>query len=204
MDKQNNDTKDLSNEQMRAVVEKFNSQMQDGQREDAKLFINEMIENITEPKKKIPEPVFREIFLQYFTGERPMKKGEEAVAHWMGLVGSPTESAEVVDIKGDVLFEVPPMYDSSRINSYRDKNDRLNMGAVFAQYVEQAAILPALGHKALVEGLAGQTKYIKPVDENSPSWDKVLAYYGLLDKPALEAGKSSPQASDDDGFEFEE
>ena len=85
--------------------------------EDERAFINELINVTDSGKKSIPEPVFKEIFLPFFTGEKTANAEQPVIQHWMGLVGSATAPADVVDIQGNVLFEVPPMYDTTRIDN---------------------------------------------------------------------------------------
>ena len=69
-------------------------------------FIKDITEQIKEPPRRIPENVFREIFLPVFAGtggEELEKKTGEFCAHWAGIVGSHSESAEVVDVQGNKL-----------------------------------------------------------------------------------------------------
>ena len=74
----------------------------------AAAFIDEYITATTEPPRRIPEPVFRELFLPFFLGERPADEQPELIAHWIGLIGSASLPADIVDATGNVLFFSSP------------------------------------------------------------------------------------------------
>lgn len=193
------------NNKLRILADKFTEQISKIDMENEKTFINELIDAVTTPKARIPEPVFREIFLPYFTGEKEPSRNEDAIAHWVGLVGSGTESADVVNVKGEVLFEVPPMYDSSRVNTVKTADDSTNLGSIFTIYAEQAVVHPALGNKYLGEELAKKTKYIsKEASQDGPSWNGVLEYYGLIKKEPTAAEKQKAAGNSDDDLVFDE
>lgn len=188
-------------ENLKDIADKFTEQISKINMEGEREFINELMDAIETPKVKIPEPVFREIFLPYFTGEKKATKSEEAVAHWVGLVGSATESAEVVSVKGEVLFEVPPMYDSDKINTVKKETDMTNLGSIFSNYAEQAVVHQALGQRYLAEELAKKTQYIEPNKDTGKSWEPVLKYYGLIKQ---EEEKVKTQVNGDDDLEFDD
>ena len=191
----------MANNPLKELADKFTNQLSSIDAKVEKDFINGVLDAITTPKTKIPEPVFREIFLDYFTGEKVPTKSEDAIAHWVGLVGSATEAAEVVNVKGEVLFEVPPMYDTSRVNTVKEDGDNTNLGTIFTVYSEQAVVHRSLGNRYLAEELAKKTRYIddKP-SQQGPSWEPVLRYYGLM--PEKQAVIENKNTNSDDDLEF--
>lgn len=191
----------MANNELKEIADKFTEQISKVDMKVESDFINGVLEAITTPKVKIPEPVFREIFLDYFTGEKVPSKTEDAISHWVGLVGSATESAEVVNVKGEVLFEVPPMYDSSRVNTVKDDGDNTNLGTIFTVYSEQASVHRALGNRYLAEELAKKTRYIDNGErKEGPTWEPVLRYYGLV--PEQQAALENKAVNTDDDLEF--
>lgn len=172
-------------------------------------FISEMMSSISEPPKRVPEYVFREIFLPAFSGIDPevSKKSGDFIAHWVGVVGSPTESAEIVDHVGEVLFTVPPIYDSSLLKT--DKADRPSMSysSLLTNLSETSKVNPQaawgeFAHKScerLDNSLAAQT-------DNSPAvqgWSKIFEYYGIVPAKAKEIQVSKNNQGDlDDDFVF--
>lgn len=145
-----------------------------------KAIINNIMDQIQDEVKAIPEPVFRELFLPYFTGEKQMTAEQNAAQHWMGLVGSPTMPADVVNIKGEVLFTVPPLIDTSNLNTL-NKDRRQGFASIFINFQEQAKLHANLGVQELSQGLARKTGEIMP-EPGTPtssqySWNGCLNYY---------------------------
>lgn len=165
--------------------------------EEQREFINNLLEVVETPVKKVPEPVFKEIFLPYFTGEKKADVNSPAIAHWIGLVGSASAEAEVVDIKGNVLFKVPPMYDSARVDALKQSKGTANFSAIFDNAEGQARVHPSMGQEYLAEELSKKLVDRLPENSEGHSWRPALEYYGLIPKQATPA-QASTQPGDDD------
>lgn len=190
-----------NNENRQKLINQFHQKLNSVDVEAERDFINELIDTVTEPLKKVPEPVFREIFLPYFTGEKQPSKEMDAFSHWMGLVGSPTSAAEVVDHKGDVLFTVPPMVDTSRLDPAKRGERDVNFGKVFEVFEEESKVHPAMGKRWLAEQLAKKSQNIMGSDAPSKhSWVPVLKYYDLL--PVDGEAKATTATPGDDDLDF--
>lgn len=183
-------------EKMKALAASFSKRMTEVDVAAEHDFINGILEDIAEPTVRVPEPVFREIFLPYFIGEKEASSKEQAIAHWMGLVGSCSEPAEVVDLRGEVLFKVPPMYDTARINVNRGEGRSTPFAAIFEVYEDQSKIHPNLGNRFLAEELAKKATQALPGIKTEHSWIPVLKYYKLLPEDAV--SNTTAQPSDDD------
>lgn len=195
------------NQRLRQLAESFTKEIAKIDEESERAFINDLIDAVTTPPKKIPEPVFREIFLPYFTGERKPDPNNSAIAHWIGLVGSASDPADIVDVKGEVLFQVPPMYDSSVIDTRRNSKDAKNFATIFSVYEEEARVHPALGKKFLVEELSKKADVTIPEDmaeKSKYSWDPVLKYYKLIPDTPEKGKVQENQTPGDDDLEFED
>jgi len=205
----------MSTPEQDAMRNRANSMMQnlnDTHVETEREFINTLLDEITTPPKNIPEPVFRELFLPYFLGERsPVPSASDydvandpvvrsPVAHWIGLIGSATEAANVVDVTGKVLFQVPPMMDSSRVDTVNRNPEAHSFQTVFSEYQDQSRLHEALGKNYLIEQLSLKATTNLPAgaeEKSQYSWQPVLEYYKLVETEAVAtAGKNT--ISDDD------
>lgn len=198
-----NNQRTTPQELAKSFMKNLSEQNVEGQR----AFINEITEAITEPPKRIPEPVFRELFLPYFTGERSPDPENDAIAHWIGLVGSASEPADVVNGQGDVLFQVPPMMDTSRLDVTTRTEGGMSFSKVFEQYRDEASLHPSMGNRFLAEQLANKlsTNLSGPESADTKySWRGMLDYYKLT-PGSQENGKTPSSASDisDDDLDFE-
>lgn len=169
-------------------------------------FIDDVMDQIATPPAQIPEAVFRELFLPYLIGEKSPVSGagddgvdRNPIAHWIGLVGSASEPANVVDAKGEVVFQVPPMYDSSQINTTGRAKDAHNFETIFTVFAEESRISPARGGHYLIDQLSRKAS-VELGSDTPPaqSWRPVLEYYHLLPKEGEKAEPSSKAVSDDD------
>lgn len=160
-------------------------------------FITGILEEITTPKTPIPEPVFREIFLPYFTGEKEIDKNNDAIKHWIGLVGSASEPADVVDASGRVLFTVPPVCDTDVVRVA--VAGRQGIGSIMTNYVSEAETHPALGRNFLAEALSRKIVETLPTEtDKSQGWTKILAHYGKLPTKVVEETRVNRQIMDED------
>lgn len=185
---------------MRQLAEQFNKNLNTINQEAERDFINELIEVVTPPLKKVPEPVFREIFLPYFTGEKVPTKDNDVLAHWAGIVGSATDAAEVVNVKGEVLFEVPPLIDTSHLVISRKEDNGVNFGKIFEVYEDQARVHPNLGKNYLVEELSKKSATTLGGSQDTTGWVPVLKHYNLL--PEEQKVVSQKNAPGDDDLVF--
>ena len=186
------------------IAEQFMSKLTKVDMAPAQAFITEYEQATSEPNRKIPEPVFRELFMPFFLGERPAEEQPELLAHWIGLVGSASLPADIVDVSGNVLFQIPPVYDTAQLDVLSRNPDADNFQKVFTNYIDDSKLHPAIGQRYLAEQLS------KKLDTNlngeqatasKYSWRPALEYYKLI-TPAAATSSSTAAASDDD-FDFE-
>jgi hypothetical protein len=171
--------------------------------EESRVFIENFSEQIAEPLVKVPEPVFREIFLPYFTGQKKADLDHNAVAHWSGLVGSATSPAEVVNVKGETLFVVPPLFDSDLLNV--QKNDRTSFATIFIEASEESRVHKAAGRAVISKGLSEKLENALGGEGSGYSWDPVLNYYGVQSKEQATATKQTRAAQHvTEDFDFDE
>ncbi len=172
-------------------------------------FISEMTKAIKEPPKRVPEYVFREIFLPAFAGTDPevSKKSGDFIAHWVGVVGSPTESAEVVDHVGNVLFNVPPIYDSSLLNTTKAERPSMSYSSILTNLSETSKVNPQaawgeFAHKT-TERLDSSLSAQSDSNPTVQGWSKIFEYYGIVPAKAKEESTAPNTQGDlNDDFVF--
>lgn len=161
---------------------------------DTSQFKKDMAELLEEPEiKKIPLPVFEDIFLPMIQGKVESLNEVNNWGHWAGLVGA-TSPADVCDANGSILFTVPPMIDTSVINQDRDSK----ITNVMMNYAETASVNPVRAKGELVNGLVSEiSNTLKKPEGQKYSWDGMFRYYGLINE------ETKPQTSDQ-SFDFDE
>lgn len=161
-------------------------------------FIRNIVEEISEEKnRKVPEPVFREMFLPYFTGEVKMSSSEPAVAKWIGLVGSASLPTEVVNAKGETIFTVPPIYDTSRVNLTSHAKGGKSWSSILKEFTEDVAVAQIRARNNLAKDMAEKSSRSLQQGDGY-SWKPVLDYYGISQKAADAVKKEGQKSSFDD------
>jgi len=192
------------NSRKREIAESFTKQISKIDQETERAFISGVLEAVQAPPKKIPEPVFREIFMPYLVGDKVPNAENDVLAHWIGLVGSATDPADIVDTKGDTLFQVPPVYDTSDLSTIRSEKG-MGFATIFEQYQEQSKVHGMLGKRFLVEELSNKAAANIPEGSlEGRGWLPALEYYGLV-KPTHDATPlSTKHLPGDDDLDFED
>lgn len=186
---------------IREIAESLTRRLENAEMAEEREFIDDLITTIeSEPNVRVPEPVFREIFLPYITGEKEIKQGDdtvEPIKHWMGLAGGATSKVDVVDVKGNVLFTVPPVLDPACINLSADRASASAFSTIFSSYEDTSRVHWALGRKQLVEDLSEKTAglFNKPSDD---AWKPVLDYYRPKTAGKQQAAPTAQLHGDDD------
>ncbi len=87
-------------------------------RREAKEAIDSIFENINiDDINKLPENIFVSNFLSLFHGDiTDNDKRMVLTQHWVNIAGSPSKEVAVVNNKGEELYRVPPIFNSSSIN----------------------------------------------------------------------------------------
>lgn len=140
---------------------------------------------------KIPEPVFREIFLPVFTA--PLEHmPENALANWAGLTNNST--ASVVNHLGEEIFQVPPVFNTAAINV--DNREGASYSAFYQDFSENAQVNPMMSQMELIERVDHrlETNINNEKAQDTSAWQKIFAHYGLIkddQAPAADGGTSS-------------
>lgn len=187
-------------------VSRMMDQMTKFDENEAADFITEMMTQIKEPNRRIPENVFREIFLPVFAGLDPdmEKRTQEFTAHWAGVVGSAMEPADVVDVQGNKLFTVPPLYDSSRLMVDEKGSGTGSYRHIFGSLIENASVNPTAAAGEFSAAASDKlNRIIKSEPLTNNPWGEVFSFYGLIEKQDSVPAANSGSTTLDDDFSFE-
>lgn len=158
----------------------------------------------------MPERVFVGIWLPVFTGEgNPYKV---TLQHWINFAEGPFRAVNVIDDKGEVLFQVPPLIKRETVNPIGEDR-RHSIGHVLHSAEQLTNFHPAQGMQYLEAELTKRALIMKVpgnVLDDLKTWNAIFARYG---KPALKAVDESGQevkpsgaaaaASDDLSYDVE-
>ena len=177
------------------IAQEISDTMLNRDRQRQAEFIDEFVELVKPEMTKVPENVFRTMFLPYLVGQKEPTAEENPIAHWRGLVG-PTSPAAVVDMTGQTLFVVPPLYDTSRIDTTRKNPSRL--ATAFNDFEQTRSNRPVMATQQLANNLAEEAITIR--ESVSPtsqySWEDCYRYYGLSTTPEKANSKPATDVSD--------
>lgn len=132
---------------------------------------------------KLPESVFINSFLPYFCGEKKITEDETIIPTWIAIAGSPTKEVEIVDSQGLVLFNVPPMADTTVIDAL-NKNKGQRMNDIIGQYILRREVTPMLGtnylNEVLDERITKLTTESTSFVKNEKRWQEIFIRYGKV------------------------
>lgn len=181
--------------------------MRENEKKEATDFITGIYNTITkEEVVKVPEPVFRELFLPAFL-DNDTAAAQEARENWMGIVGSHTNGADVVNIKGEVVFHVPALVNTSQLQLNPTKQ---TLRGAFAEYGEEVVIhQPSAIGRLMVSmnqsltGLYSGEEFERLRNEDLADWEKIFTYYDIIKSDGSSPSRNSTgrKASVEDDFE---
>jgi hypothetical protein len=154
---------------------------------------------------KLPEDIFRNVFLPYFTGQQT-ENIENVTTQWVGIAGSAMSKVDIIDTQGNVLFTVPELMNTSGLDVIKRRaGDSLEDRT--STYHSHALTSPALARNYLQQGLDGKLNQMVSVEkakgafkDRSNEWNKVFSYYGLNgpDTENSSSGKENPSFNNSD------
>lgn len=170
------------------IVEMQTRMAREKMAEATKTIFEELVVKPQAEKKQMPENVFKDYFYPYFSGERKLDENKNIMAEWVAIAGSPMAEVTVVDEKGQPQFDVPPIYDSSIIETVKH-NIGESFGEIYNQYNLHSKNLPVLGERYLANAFNNKIpKMIKGsevVNVNAAKWKTIFDRYGSKDNAAL-------------------
>lgn len=157
-----------------------------------------LVENVE--KTKIPEPIFVDHFLPFFSGEH-VDPRENRLSEWIAIAGSPMASVDVVDQNNNTVVTIPPVMNSDVISVTSSKMKPIS--TTFMQYDLEKTISPTGSsitlHNSLVERASGVIS-ADSVTQNTvkEAWDNVFKHYGVIKSNDNTSSAASNSALDND------
>lgn len=165
-----------------------------------------LVEDISDIQTRLPEEVFVNYFLPFFSGKKTVEHRPTVISEWIGVAGSPSSEVRVVDKVGNELFIVPGIYDTSYLTFQRKGG-----GADVDQLIDHARLIssniPASGERFITEALGNKlTKLDTPPTSviNEQRWISIFERYGIVDKktqPNANNPLSNTHITDDEVYE---
>lgn len=200
-------SKEYAEKLQRDMVENFEA----SRKEDDLKFINELHDLYFPHTPKMPENVFREVFLPWLLRELPEEQDEIYYENWYNVTGGPTIPVDVYDQKGTILFRVPPLMTIDDKEVSRKLRPSETYASIISQAIDTGRVHAQSGFQELMAGFGYRLgRLLKPVDREA--WKPVIDYYahgiisGTGENKKDESKAATPpeqSAGDDLDFSFE-
>ena len=150
----------------------------DALKQNAELFKSEIIEKEEASKHKMPEVVFKDLFLEHFKeiAEGKQVSDDTLTAAWIGLAGSPYNEMDIVDEKGDTLYTVPSVLSRPKLDEKFYSS--VSFTDMAAKYQEKSNYLEAEGTRYLnsaVKSMEGTISSSQPL--GGARWNAIFNRY---------------------------
>ncbi len=155
----------------------------------------------------IPENIFTQTFLPFFSGQIPITEEENPIPAWINIAGTPVSEVSVTDVAtGKELFRVPPLYDTTVFNVARGSEDNL-MKNIIENYNLQKNHIPVLGERYLGNAMATKMSELVQKSEiyskNKLRWMEIFKRYGIIVDGPEGTDETSPESSLSSEIEYD-
>jgi len=163
----------------------------------------ELLENISSgfkalvsdiPVARLPEEIFKNHFLPYFSGQKTPSQDKPVFAEWVSVAGNPVSSVDIIDRDNNVLFRVPPLFDTGMVTQIQGKT----MREIFKQYELYNNNLPQVANNFLSKALSAKSEgyTATPLTKAERDWNEILNRYDLADKKVNNSIKADNDKDD--------
>ena len=167
-------------EKAKKIQEKLVSQIQHQNTDSLKKLGDLMFTELVEKKQpnRIPERVFVQAFLPVFLGESKLANTEDTLINWIAIAGDPFSPVIIMNDKGEELFQVPPVMDSSVVDPRKPLQQSIS--DFITTYKLKTDYVPAVGQRYALETTAkimteiGETSKLEKTTE---TWDLIRQRY---------------------------
>lgn len=149
---------------------------------------------------RLPEDLFVSNFLPYFTGKLKIDEGNNVITTWISIAGNPTSRVCILDKNGEVLYTVPPIFDTGILNTLDNKNRKL--AEIYHNYTIRKDSLPMAADNFLDSAMAEKHNTILSNVVNQKyqkEWQDIFNRYNV----DVEIKKNKDESYlDEDFFDF--
>jgi hypothetical protein len=188
-------------------LEKVNKLIQANTNSQFKEFIDEHHSGIVEgnTRNKIPEQVFKQNFLPYFSGNVESARGRNIMAEWIGVAGTAMSEVDVVGNNNEILFTVPALFDTNVIDITKRALGQ-GMGDIIEDYNLRKESTPIGAMNMLNNNLGHKLSEIIHDDvpqrmTTAERWINIMGRYGIAppsDRLSAQATKPAVDDNTDD------
>lgn len=169
------------------IAEKIESQMTDRVRQEivdsTDLIFDSLVNH--QIKGRLPESLFVNHFLDFFSGEKPATPDNKIIEQWISVAGTPMSTVDVINEKGEVLFNVPSLFETNMLDIAKTSTTN-SLPEIYGTFDAKVNHIPAVGNKYLADALGDKIQNMvkdSPVlNTNKQKWDEILTRYGKLEK----------------------
>lgn len=151
----------------------------------------------------LPESIFVNYFLPYFSGEMPITLADKVLTEWVSIAGTPTNEISIIDTTNKVLFKIPSLFDTSIIDVLK-RGVGESMGDIFTGYELRKNNIPSVANRFLNDSLADKApsiiKQSTQLTNGEKRWSEIFERYG---KGKGVASTTTPEAAGVDDVEYE-
>lgn len=151
------------------------NQMMDNAKKRIDFIHNRLAETAT--RVRFPINLFNDYFAPYFFGQKPISEQSDIFATWIGIAGSPTSEVDVIDTTGNIVFTVPPLFNTDVIDILRKDSE---LSRVIDSYNTYSNALPAVAmgfvKNNLLPAADNALNTIGKADKIT-GWAKIAQYY---------------------------
>lgn len=154
--------------------------------------------------RSLPERIFVNNFLPYFSGQRDITADDNPFAAWAEVAGTLTSEVAIVNEKNQLLFLVPAIHNTealSGLNSF--KNKEMDIETLVTMANLEKALSPIAAEAGFKNNMANKFNSVNQTSpkqvENEKRWNDIFARYGIVEpqKEARQTANNSNLDPDD-------
>lgn len=193
--------------QVQKVQDRLTQSLLDNIRQQESSFLSEIVEDAAKNKAQLPEPLFREHFLPFFSGASSVKDRSDVITKWIAVAGSPVAEVEVINEQGQALFTVPGYYDTTVVDAMsRSLGKEATLSTIINRYNQQMTNIPQIAEKEVQKNLEVKSESLlqpsKNYQNNRERWETIFKHYGL-ETPLTRSEKEQVQPTSIDDIEYD-
>jgi hypothetical protein len=90
---------------------------------------NSLVTNSRDTCSVLPEQIFVNYFLPFFTGRNDFVARPNIFSEWISIAGSPMNEVAIIDSFNNIMYYVPAVFDTSFINAAK-QSERPTFGQI--------------------------------------------------------------------------